>query len=287
MKAVVERSAVAFSVPTVPVVSAALLLFVVLERVLPLRPRTQKAWPRLGINVAIAFSSYLVGQFVVRATTNAIFAWTESKPIGLLHALPLPPPVAAIVGFLLLDWTFYLWHRFAHRSSVVWRFHNVHHYDEDMDVSTAFRFHPGETLLSTAFRAGQALLLGVSLPVYATYELVFQVAVLFHHGNLRLGETWERRVGRVFVTPRMHGMHHSVKRRETDSNYGVVFSFWDQLHGTYCRWSKQNPTMGVPGYARAEDRSFGAAMLAPFRRQRPYWSEEERKDDLGTASLAP
>jgi sterol desaturase/sphingolipid hydroxylase (fatty acid hydroxylase superfamily) len=43
----------------------------------------------------------------------------------------------------------------------------------------------------------------------------------------------DRVLRKLIVTPDMHRVHHSVIRRETDSNYGFNFSFWDRLFGTY------------------------------------------------------
>ena len=129
-----------------------------------------------------------------------------------------------------MDLTFYYWHRLNHTRPLLWRFHNVHHADPDMDVTTSFRFHWGEVLYSTVFRLLQVGLIGVSPLTYLVYEVVFNGATMFHHSNLRLPVAWERRLNRVFVTPRMHGVHHSAVGPETNSNYSVIFSWWDRLN---------------------------------------------------------
>jgi sterol desaturase/sphingolipid hydroxylase (fatty acid hydroxylase superfamily) len=118
----------------------------------------------------------------------------------------------------------------------------------------------------------QILVIGVSPWVYAAYELVFQANTLFHHSNVRLPIRFERALNRLLLTPRMHGIHHSQVRRETNSNYGVVFPWWDRLHRTLGLDIPQAEiTIGVPGYSRPEDNRRWDATWLPFRRQRDDW----------------
>lgn len=170
--------------------------------------------------------------------------WTAKANLGLVRWLPLPAPMRAVAGFLALDYTMYLWHRALHGVSTLWRFHAVHHADVDLDASTALRFHVGELAASLPFRCAQVSLLGVSTGVALTYEAVMQAAAIFHHSNSRLPDALERRLGLIIVTPRMHGIHHSVDTRELESNWSVLFSFWDRLHGTH-RSRKGEPTIGL------------------------------------------
>lgn len=170
--------------------------------------------------------------------------WATRSNLGLVRWLPLPAPLRAVAGFLALDYTMYLWHRALHGVSTLWRFHSVHHADADLDASTALRFHVGELAASLPFRCAQVSVLGVSANVALTYEVAMQTAAIFHHSNTRLPEVLERWIGFVVVTPRMHGVHHSVDTRDLQSNWSVLFSFWDRLHGTH-RWRETPPTIGL------------------------------------------
>jgi sterol desaturase/sphingolipid hydroxylase (fatty acid hydroxylase superfamily) len=70
----------------------------------------------------------------------------------------------------------------------------------------------------------------------------------------------------------MHGIHHSQVRRETDSNFSVLFSLWDRLHGTVRLNVPQAAiAIGVPAYTLPGDDRLGHALTLPFRRQRDYW----------------
>ena len=178
-----------------------------------------------------------------------------------------------------MDLTFYYWHLANHRVPFLWRFHNVHHIDPDLDVSTAFRFHFGEIALSICFSILQVSLIGPSAWAFAVYQLVFQVEVLFHHSNIRLPLGAERLLNQVLVTPRMHSIHHSQVQRENNSNFGTVFPWWDRFHRTLgVNIPQDEVVVGIPGYTLPEDNSFWNALQMPFRKQRDYWAgQTERK----------
>src|SRR6266699_4678261 len=211
------------SLPTPLIVVAILALFFVLERFFPLRKSTHILVGRLLVNFSISALTFLIAAVLVRPTALATLHWANAKTFGVIHLVPLPAPFEFALSFLLMDLAFYYWHIANHRVPFLWRFHNVHHIDPDLDVSTGFRFNFGEVAMSAAFRVVQVLLIGISMPAFAVYELVFQANTLFHHSNLWLPIRLERILNKLLVTPRMHGIHHSQVRRETNSNYGVVF----------------------------------------------------------------
>jgi sterol desaturase/sphingolipid hydroxylase (fatty acid hydroxylase superfamily) len=252
---------------------AAFLAFLfVCEQLVPLRRGRRPLFARLVVNVCVSASAFATSLIVVRPAALAVLQRTSDRPFGLVHVLPMPAAARLVASFLLMDLTFYWWHAANHRVPFLWRFHNVHHIDPDLDVSTAFRFHFGEVLLSTAFRALQIAAIGVSAPAFAAYELAFQANTLFHHSNVRLPLRLERLLNLVLVTPRMHGTHHSQVRAEATSNYSVVFSWWDRLHGTRSRdVPPAELVIGVPAYTNPADNALGSVLLLPFRAQRDYW----------------
>lgn len=260
-------------VVTVLVVLAALL---VLERFVPLRRRSRPLLGRLLVNLAISSFAFGTALLLVRPAALSALNWASEQPFGLIHIAALPITAQFVLAFLLMDLTFYWWHVANHRVRFLWRFHNVHHIDPDLDVTTAFRFHFGEVAFSTAFRVVQVSAIGLSLWMFAAYEIVFQANTLFHHSDVRLPIRLERLLSLVLVTPRMHGIHHSQVKDETNSNYSVVFSWWDRLHRTLGLNIPQSEiVVGVPAYARPEDNRFWNAFLLPFHRQRDYWRGED------------
>lgn len=261
---------------TVLLVLAVGLALFVLERLVPLRRATRSLLGRLLVNLAVSAIAFGAALAVVRPAAERAFGWTDAEPFGLLHLVALPAPLELAAAFLLMDLSFYYWHRLNHEVPFLWRFHNVHHFDPDLDVSTAFRFHFGEIALSAGLRVVQVVLIGLSGWAFAAYELAFQANTLFHHSNVRLPIRVERALNRLLVTPRMHGIHHSQVERETNSNYGVVLPWWDRLHRTLgLNVPQSGIVIGVPGYSEPDDNRFWQALTAPFRRQREYWQRPD------------
>jgi len=261
---------------TLAVTATVFVVLFVLERFLPLRTRYSSLLPRVILNLIISAAAFAVAAILVRPAAMAALSWATQKPFGLIHLIALPPVFGFIASFLLMDLTFYWWHLANHRIGFLWRFHNVHHIDPDLDVSTGFRFHFGEVTMSAAFRVVQVLLIGISMPAFAVYELIFQANTLFHHSNLRLPIRLERILNRVLVTPRMHGIHHSQVRRETNSNYGVVFPWWDRVHRTLgLNIPQAEIAIGIAGYSQPDDNHLRNALLMPFRKQRDYWRRSD------------
>ncbi len=257
------------------VVGVFILLFVV-ERLFPLRESRTGLIARLIVNGAITATAFLVVVTVVRPSAMLTLDWASSRPFGFIHVFRLPAWAQFVTGFLLLDLSFYYWHIANHKIPLLWRFHNVHHIDPDLDVSTGFRFHFGEIFLSTLFRVAQVSLIGISFATFAVYELVFQANTLFHHSNLRLPIHVERWLNCFLVTPRMHGIHHSQVRGETNSNYSVVFCWWDKLHRTLALNIPQSKIqIGIAGYSEPEDHRLWRTLALPFRKQRDYWRKPD------------
>jgi sterol desaturase/sphingolipid hydroxylase (fatty acid hydroxylase superfamily) len=142
-----------------------------------------------------------------------------------------------------------------------------------MDASTALRFHFGEHALSIGWRVLQLIVIGPSPAAIWTFHALLVASILFHHSNTRLPLRLERVLVRLIVTPRMHGIHHSDWRNETNSNWSGLFSGWDYLHRTVLLSMPQEKiVVGVPAYAEPEDVTIGRILSMPFRRQRDDWT---------------
>ncbi len=235
---------------------------VVLERLRPLRARREPEAEHLARNAAIGL--------LAAATTAAgsaalapVQRWAETRRVGLLRVLPLPRVLRLVLGFLLLDYTLFLWHWANHRADVLWRFHAVHHSDRDLDVSTGIRFHFGELALSVGLRAAQIVLLGVDRVAVDAWQRLLFASVLFHHSNLALAPADDELLSVLFVTPRLHGIHHSTNPSEADTNYSSLLSCWDRVHDTWLSGvPEQSMEMGVEGLA--DGLSLERALTLPF-----------------------
>jgi sterol desaturase/sphingolipid hydroxylase (fatty acid hydroxylase superfamily) len=217
---------------TAPLVAATFAALVWLEHRRPLRAPVEPKVPRSARNLAMAVLSAAAIRATERPVTSRLADVVLRRRWGVARTVALPPWLEVAVAVVLLDYTLYVWHVLTHRVPFLWRFHEVHHADRDLDASTALRFHFGEMILSVPWRAGQIVAIGATPLALSTWQTLTLLAILFHHSNVRLPIGVERRLARMFMTPRLHGIHHSTVRDETDANWGTILSLPDHLHGT-------------------------------------------------------
>ena len=238
----------------------------VAERRRPLRRQKEPGLERVGRNLTIgllAGATTAMSEFPLVAPVQRL---SERWRIGLLRQLRLPRVVRVLLGFLLLDYTLYLWHWINHRSPFLWRFHAVHHIDLDLDSTTGVRFHFGELAMAAGFRSLQVALLGVDSGTLRLWQQLLVLSVVFHHSNLELPADAEHLLNAIVVTPRMHGIHHSTRVDETNANFSSLLSCWDRLHRSLRLDVPQSAvTIGVTGFSEPEDVTLERSLMLPFR----------------------
>ncbi len=171
-----------------------------------------------------------------------------------------PMPLRLLTDLLILEVFIYWWHRALHEVPFLWRFHRVHHYDEFLDVTSSFRFHPGELVMSALVRGSLVFLLDVSVPAILLFDGLVLIAAGFHHSNAELPRSAERWLRPFIVTPGHHRIHHIPERRFTDSNYGTLLTVWDRLFGSW----QERERRGRYGVEGASDRNLGRLAVDPF-----------------------
>ena len=207
------------------------------ERLWPSAPR-KKGIGRIVSNFSLAgingvLSPLLIVPITVYAATQAP-GW---RPGFLSGGWGLA------LDLLLLDFWIYVWHRLAHRVPFLWRFHEVHHLDEFLDVSSAVRFHFGEVILSAFARGAFVFLTDVSWQSVLVFDGLVLLFAAFHHSNVALPPRLERALRLVIVTPSHHWVHHHNIQADTDSNYATVLTLWDRL---FRSWSPTPRTPDMP-----------------------------------------
>lgn len=258
-----------------PILALISLLLFILETKFQLRKRIQKRFSRIVINVFVSIPAFVLLRFAFLPIIVWLAFKNQDWQFGLNYFYSSPLWAMSIIAFLILDYGNYLWHILNHKIPFLWRFHLVHHTDIDMDISTAFRFHFGELIGSVFFRGGVTLLSGASPVLVLVYEIIFEAATQFHHSNWKLPLAFEQILNKLIVTPRMHGLHHSVVKQETDSNYSVIFSFWDRLHRTATLENlNKEVVLGVPSYNKPEELTIGFLLKLPFTKIRS-WKKAE------------
>ena len=254
-----------------PLLTCVFLALLLLQWRFPLRRQHFSAVHRLVRNFVLSIPGFAVVRLALLPIPFAIAIWARERHIGLLNWLPLPGWAAVIVTFLLMDYAYWWWHWANHMIPLFWRFHNVHHTDLDMDVSTAARFHFGEMIFSVGFLSLAVVVFGIAPIMLIVFFITFEAETLFHHSNWRLAINLERILNLIIVTPRMHGIHHSIVQRETNSNWGTIFCWWDKLHRTLRRDVPQDAvTIGVAAYRDEHELTLGKLLVLPFGKQREW-----------------
>lgn len=272
-----------------PLIAGAFGALLWLERRRPLRrDKAEPKFRRDARNLAIAALGAVALAVAERPVVAPLAQLVERRRLGLLKLVQLPQLLEIALAIALLDYTLYLWHVLTHRVPLLWRFHLAHHVDLDLDASTALRFHFGELALSVPWRAAQVALIGVSPLALSTWQNLLLLSIMFHHSNVRLPIRAERWLNRFVVTPRMHGIHHSVVLEEADSNWSSGLTLWDRLHGTLRLNVPQDEiVIGVPAYREPEEVGLLRVLSMPFAEERPAWQFSDDGAPVRTASLAP
>jgi sterol desaturase/sphingolipid hydroxylase (fatty acid hydroxylase superfamily) len=223
----------------------------------------------------------------IAAPTGAVgFALlAEERGWGLFHIVALPAWLELLLALFLLDLAIYLQHRLFHYAPVLWRLHRMHHADLDVDVTTGARFHPVEILLSLGIKFLVVVPLGTPPLAVLLFEIALNGTSMFNHSNVRVAPAIERVLRWLVVTPDMHRVHHSIVRRETDSNFGFNFPWWDRLFGTYRPQPEaghQAMPLGIGQFRDPRELRLDRMLTQPFRDDPGECRPGERAADSST-----
>lgn len=218
----------------------------------------------IGRNVAI--TAIFLG---VHLVLNPLSPWAAHTALnaefGLSYWLGLSPTGQILLGMVGLDLFAYFAHVSMHKLGWMWRVHRMHHADRFVDVTTAFREHPGETLWRIGWSLAGVFVFGVPAWVLVTYLTLSALNAQFEHANIRLPNRLDRWLRLLFVTPNMHKMHHSRRQPETDSNYSNLLSIWDRLGGTYNHGPRfAELRYGLDGFDDDKTQSLPGLLKMPF-----------------------
>jgi sterol desaturase/sphingolipid hydroxylase (fatty acid hydroxylase superfamily) len=263
------------------VFATAFIAMAVLELALPKRRLTLPKHRRWGTNLVIVgldgllvrameMLPRLLGGAIMPLAAVAMAMWAEAHGFGLLNWLALPQWLEILVAITILDFAIWLQHLASHKIGVLWRLHQVHHADRDIDVTTAIRFHPVEIGLSMLYKMAWVAVLGPAPLAVVLFELILNACAIFNHANVALPASLDRALRLVLVTPDMHRVHHSVLHREHDSNYAFNLSIWDRLFGTYVAQPEgghQAMTIGLASFQSDAPATIRSSLSIPFRRR--------------------
>ena len=204
-----------------------LALLLVVERLRPAQRRTSLARGYRHDLLYAFLNATLVAPLVVALSLSFSEVARHSMPwIVVPHVGFFPHWGTLAVIFIAMDGCNWLAHLANHRLRVLWRFHELHHSQEDMSVLTVFRTHP---LIHVSYLI--TLVPGVVLIANGTVPtsllVVYAAVVAFEHSNTNLSFG---PLGRLVVSPNYHRIHHRLQGRQ-DVNLGFALTIWDQMSG--------------------------------------------------------
>ncbi len=247
-------------------------MILVVERLRPaqIRPRFARGY-RQDLLYAV-FNAVIVLPLVTALTLSFSAIVTKMFPWIIIPRIGIVPRWVVIVAiFVVMDGCNWYVHLANHRIQMLWRFHELHHSQEDLNVLTVFRTHP---LIHVSYLL--ALIPGVMLVSNGALPTALLVGygciVAFAHSNTNLGFGF---LGRILVSPNYHRIHHRLVGPQ-DVNLGFALTVWDQLfHRAVFPTSETiRIDTGLPGRPLIVEqmgtrpnllRVFAIQLMAPFR----------------------
>jgi sterol desaturase/sphingolipid hydroxylase (fatty acid hydroxylase superfamily) len=267
---------------------ATFVAIALLESFYPRRSATHTTLHRWAVNLALLATTTVVG-VLSRVSPLVVASFVAASPYGLLNRSFIPDSVRFVIGLAALDAIRYGQHWTMHHVGVLWRLHQVHHSDDQLDLTTGLRFHPLEAVVSHVSYLAIIGLLAPPLAAVVAIELATVVQNFVAHANVRLPARAEALLRLIFVTPEVHTVHHSVRRDEQNTNFGLLFLFWDRLFHTY---RPSSPDMAANmrfGLSRLEpsDLTLGRLLAMPFVTMRSRRVPAARTSDGSNVALTP
>ena len=247
-----------------------LVLFGLWEIFAPRRALTARKAIRWASNLGLVVLSSIVLNLIPPLASMAMARLAVEQEWGLFNHLNWPYPVAFVLSVFALDFIIYLQHVMFHAVPVLWRLHRVHHSDVDLDASSGIRFHVVEIVLSMVLKLAAIVTLGPPVLAVLVFEVVLNGSALFNHANINLPQKVDALLRLFIVTPDMHRVHHSVIRKETDSNFGFNLSIWDRICGTYRAQPEKGHDgmcIGIESFREERDQWLDRLLWQPLRKQ--------------------
>jgi sterol desaturase/sphingolipid hydroxylase (fatty acid hydroxylase superfamily) len=171
-------------------------------------------WPRVR---GWWWRAILLNGFQVGAVWLAGSVWNGLGTVG-----------GTLLGYFVITFIYYWWHRWRHESTFLWRWiHQVHHSPQRIEVITSFYKHPLEILVNSVLSSAILyLVVGLSPKAASLAVLLTGLAELVYHWNVRTPH-W---LGYIFQRPESHCVHHQEGLHSF--NYADL-PLWDMLFGTF------------------------------------------------------
>ena len=166
------------------------------------------------VNVAVAAAWY------------PVLTWLSSRGLFTIEQTVL----SGVMLFLGVDFCFYWFHRFGHRTNLGWAAHMPHHSTEELNYAVALRASVTQRFFSFFFYWPLALLGFKAEWVIAMVAFHLVLQLLPH---TRVVPKLPAFIDAWMNTPSHHRVHHARNEQYLDKNYGGFLIIWDKLFGSF------------------------------------------------------
>ena len=245
-----------------------LVAFAIWEHFQPRRVRVGRRLVRWVSNLGLVVLSSVTVSLILPVSSLVMAHMAAVRGWGLFNNYEWPHALVFVLCVVALDFIIYAQHFLFHAVPGLWKLHQVHHSDIDLDATSGLRFHVIEIVLSMLVKLAAIVTLGPPVLAVLAFEVILNGTALFNHADIKLPPRVDALLRLFLVTPDMHRVHHSVIRCETDSNYGFNLSIWDRLFGTYRAQPQEGHegmTIGVNAFREEREQWLDRLLLQPFR----------------------
>ena len=238
------------------------------ELLAPRRQLSDSKIRRWLANLSLVAINTAAAKLILPVLPVSMAIMMEERGWGVLNIQSLPGWLKIAAALICLDFIIYLQHLAFHYQPLLWRLHRVHHTDLDIDVTTGNRFHPLEIIISMLIKLAAVAIIGAPVAAVISFEIILNAAAQFNHGNIRIPARVDKWLRLFLVTPDMHRVHHSVRPKETNSNFGFNIPLWDHTFQTYRDQPQDGHTgmiIGLKEFRNPAELSLIRLLRQPFR----------------------
>ncbi len=253
------------------IIVVGLTFFSLIESAVPLMSLKYDRWKHAGVNIFFTLTTIVVN-FVLAFILLKTSDWVVAHGVGVLGWIAMPLLAKLVIGLLLMDLIgAYLPHWVQHHVKWMWQFHAIHHSDQHIDVTSANRHHPGESVIRFVFTILATVITGAPIWLIMVYQSMSVVLSQFNHSNIVMPKALDKFLVLFICTPNMHHVHHHYRMPYSDKNYGNIFSFWDRIFSTYTQVDNSKLKYGLDTHMdKREANNVWTLLKQPFSGYRKH-----------------
>lgn len=192
---------------------------------------------RWSVNFSYEAVNQIISFIFLQAMATELSHWLTPHT----QFLNMRSVATVVLAVFCLDFIFYWRHRFYHKFLMI--VHRTHHRDESFDLTLSFRIHPIEMIVQMMVFMAVIYIFKLDRWQTMTVSLIFTLQAFYSHLELRLlpqkATQW---LSKIFIMPEFHFSHH---QKNSECNYGFLFSIWDRFFGTAVEINQKNTFLQI------------------------------------------